>query len=100
MAKSKVKKAVKMGKQFASAAKARVQKEVKALLKAGIIDKGEAKKLLNAVTSELRTEAGRIAKFAKKEITREMKKARKKAKPAIRGAIKGAVTRWKKARKR
>ncbi len=97
---TRIKKAVKIGKQFASVAKARVQKEIKALLKAGIIDKGEAKKLLNALTSELRTEAGRIAKFAKQEITRGMKRARKKAKPAIKGAVSGAIKRWKKARKR
>jgi len=96
----RMKKAVKMGKQFVSTAKARVQKEVKALLKAGIIDKGEAKKLLNALTSELRTEAQRIAKFAKQEITRGMKRARKKAKPVIKGAVSGAIKRWKKARKR
>jgi polyhydroxyalkanoate synthesis regulator phasin len=95
-----MKKAVKAGKQFASAAKARVQKEVKALIAAGIIDKKEAKKLLNALTSELKAEGQRIAKFARQEVTRGMKKARKKAKPVIRGAIRGAVKRWKKARQR
>jgi polyhydroxyalkanoate synthesis regulator phasin len=97
---SKVKKAMKAGKQLASAAKARVQKEVKALVAAGIIDKKEAKKLLNALTSELKAEGQRIAKFARQEVTRGMKRARKKAKPAIKGAIRGAVKRWKKARKR
>ena len=96
----RMKKAVKIGKQFASAAKARVQKEVKALAAAGIIDKKEAKKLLNTLTGELRAEAGRVAKFARQELTRGMKRARKKAKPAIKGAIRGAVTRWQKARKR
>jgi len=96
----RIKKAVKIGKQFASAAKARVQKEVTALIKAGIIDKGEAKKLFKALASELRTETARLAAFAKQEITREMTKARKKAKPFIKGAVKGAVSRWKKARKR
>ena len=96
----RLKKAVKIGKQLASAAGKRVKKEAKALVAAGIIDKKEAKKLLKTITNELRAEAARVARFAKQEITREMQKTRKKVKPVIRRTVKGAIARWQKARKR
>ncbi len=96
----RIRKAVKYSAGIASKATARLTRELKALVKAGIVDKNEAKRLLKAFIGELRSETKRVAKFAKQELKRGMKKATKKAKPIVKGAMRGAVSRWRKARKR
>jgi len=96
----RVRKAVKRGAKAMASASERIGKELKALMKASIMDKGEAKKVLKAFVGELRAETKKVASFAKQELKKEMKKAKKKAKPMVKGAMKGAVARWRKARKR
>ncbi len=88
----RIRKVVKLGKQLAGKAADRVKHEIKAVIKAGSLNKGETRKLVRGVIAELRQETERLAGFAKQELKREMKKA----KPLM----KRAVQRWKKARKR
>jgi len=92
----RVRKAVKKGAEFAIAAKRRLETELKALMKAGMMSKPESKKIMNAFVAEMRAEKNRILAFAKQELTRGLVKAKKSAKPLV----KKAVARYKKARKR
>lgn len=84
----RIRKAVKLGTQLAIKAKEKLEKELKLLMKAGMIDKKEYKRLFKAFLEELKAEKERIKAFAKQEIKREMGKARKHAKPILKKAVK------------
>lgn len=92
----RVRKAVNKGVQFAAAAKRRLETELKALIKMGMMSKPESKKITKAFIAEMRAEKNRILAFAKQELNRGFVKAKKSAKPLV----KKAVARYKKARKR
>ena len=91
----RIRKAVKYGAQLAMSAAGKIKREIKALVKAGIIDRKEAKKILNAFTSDLRAEKSRLVKFAKQETKRMMNKAKARTKPLVKKALKRIKTRHK-----
>ena len=91
----RVRKAVKYGASFLKKAKARLEKEVKALIKAGLMDKGEARKILKAFVKEAKAEKERFAAFAAREIKKEVGKAKKHAKPLMKRAVKRFKSRYK-----
>ena len=79
----RVRKAVKFGARVAAAARKKLDKEMKMLVKSGIINRGEAKKLLRAIVSEVRAEKERVKQFAKQELKRGLKKAKPLVKRAV-----------------
>lgn len=75
------------GMQLMNAAKQRINMEVAALTKAGILTQKDAKKLLAEFIRELNVEKERFMTFAQKELTSAATKLRKKAIPVARKAI-------------
>ena len=84
----RIRKMARIGLNIAAKTKQKIEKELKMLINAGVMNKPEAKKLLKAFVAEIKAEKERIKSFAKKEIKREFKRARKHAKPLIKKAIK------------
>jgi polyhydroxyalkanoate synthesis regulator phasin len=79
----KVRKVVKFGARIAAAAKSRLGRDMKKLVKSGIINRKEAQKLVKVITSEIRAEKERIKQFAKQELRRGLSKAKPLAKKAL-----------------
>jgi len=79
----RIRKAVKFGTRVAAAAKKKLDKQMRMLVKSGIINRGEAKKLFRAIAAEVRTEKERIKQFAKQELKRGLKKAKPLVKRAV-----------------
>jgi hypothetical protein len=63
--------------------KKRLNNELSALAKSGIISKREAKQMLRAAAKEAEKESRRVAEFITQELRRELKKA----KPAIKKTL-------------
>jgi len=74
-------------KQTISAAQTRIEKEIHALIDAGLMSKADAKKLLKDFVEEVRAEQKRFVKFAKREFKQGVKKAKKKTTPFVKKAI-------------
>jgi len=83
----RVRKAAAFSARLAKAAKDKAKKQVEALIKAGIIDRKEARKILSYVTKEVREEKNRIKAFVKQEL----KRGAAKAKPLVKKAAKRAA---------
>ncbi len=88
----KIRKAMRLGARIVTAAKSRLARDMKMLVKSGIINRKEAQRLAKVITAEVRVEKERIKQFAKAELKRGLKRA----KPLV----KKAVSRLKKARRR
>lgn len=88
----KIRKAVKLGARIAAAVKSRLARNMKMLVKSGIVNRKEAQRLAKVLTVEVRAEKERIKQFAKAELKRGLKR--------VKPLVKKAVSRMKKARRR
>lgn len=79
----KVRKVMKFGARIAAAAKGRFERDMKKLVKSGIINRKESQKIVKVIASEIRVEKERIKQFAKQELKRGLSKAKPLAKKAL-----------------
>ncbi|HLF54975.1 MAG TPA: hypothetical protein VI612_04605 [Candidatus Nanoarchaeia archaeon] len=82
----RMRKAVSLGAKLAAQAKNKLKKQLNALLKAGIIDRTEVRKILSYAIKEAREEKERIKTFVKTELKRQAKKGKPLLKRAVRRA--------------
>ena len=81
-------KAARAGAKYSKKAFDSAKKHIRELVRAGIMSKGESKKLMKALVAEMRVEKKRIEKFAKAELKRSYRRAKKTTKPYVKKAVK------------
>lgn len=72
----KLKKVFALGIKAAKITKKEVQKEINAMVKAGIINKNEGRQFLNKIMAEANAERKKFQCFVASEVRKELKKAR------------------------
>lgn len=91
----RMRKAVSLGAKLAVQAKNKLKKQLNSLMKAGIIDRAEVRKILSYAVKEARAEKERVKTFVKTELRRQAAKGKPLLKRAVRRAGKAIKRRLK-----